>query len=49
MAKDDVSKYLASIGSRGGKTTAKNMTRQQRVERAKKAAAARHEKKGGKS
>jgi len=42
MAKqDDVSKYLAKIGSKGGKAAALKMTKEQRSERARKAVEAR--------
>ena len=49
MGSEEVSKYLAKIGSTGGKKAAQGMTKEQRSARAKKAAAARHGvKKGGK-
>jgi hypothetical protein len=43
-----VKAYLAEIGARGGKKTAAKLTKAQRVERARKAVAAREAKKGGK-
>ena len=42
---DDVSKYLAKIGSKGGKRAAASMTKEQRSERARNAALARFQKK----
>jgi len=48
MDKDELSKYMARMGSKGGKKAAAGMTKEQRSERAKKAAVARHGKKGGK-
>jgi hypothetical protein len=47
MKKSELSQYLAGIGSKGGKETAKRMTKAEKVARAKKAANARHAKKGG--
>jgi len=46
MDKSELSKYLAGIGSKGGKKAAANMTKAQRVARAKKAIAKRYAKKG---
>jgi hypothetical protein len=43
--KRHIEAYLAKIGSKGGKATAKKLTKEQRVERAQKAAAAREAKK----
>ena len=40
MGKTELSRYLAKIGSKGGKKTAAGMTKEQRVERARKAARA---------
>jgi hypothetical protein len=37
----EIKKYLAKIGSKGGKRAAANMTKEQRTERARKAAKAR--------
>jgi len=42
--KDVVKDYMRQIGSRGGKRTAQRMTKNQRVARARKAAAARYAK-----
>lgn len=39
-----ISEYMAEKGSKGGRTTASRMTKEQRVERAKKAIKARYEK-----
>jgi hypothetical protein len=39
--KQAIRAYLAEIGSKGGKTTAERLTKKQRVERARKAVAAR--------
>jgi hypothetical protein len=49
MDKTELSKYLAKIGSKGGKKAAAGMTKQQRVDRARKAAQAKAAKlaKGG--
>jgi hypothetical protein len=41
---NEVSRYLAKIGSKGGKRTAASMTQEQRSERARKAALARFSK-----
>lgn len=43
--KADLKAYLAEIGSRGGKKTARKLTKEQRVERARRAVAAREAKK----
>jgi len=40
MKKRELSKYLAKIGSKGGKKAAAGMTKEQRVARARKASAA---------
>jgi len=47
MASDKraVKAYLAEIGAKGGKATAEKLTKAQRVERARKAVAAREAKK----
>jgi hypothetical protein len=37
MKKGDLSKYLAKLGAKGGKAAAKQLTKQQRIERARKA------------
>jgi hypothetical protein len=37
MSKDEVRRYLASIGRKGGKTASARMTKQERIERARKA------------
>jgi hypothetical protein len=49
MDKDDISRYFAKVGSKGGKQTAKRLTKAQRVARARKAGLARaaKAKKGG--
>jgi hypothetical protein len=47
MGKEEISKYLAKLGSKGGKESAKRLTKKQRVERARKAGKARQAKKGG--
>jgi hypothetical protein len=47
MDKAELSKYLAKIGSQGGKKAAAKMTKEQRVARARKAALAKAAK-GGK-
>jgi hypothetical protein len=41
MTKAELSAYLAKIGSKGGKKAALRMTKEQRIERARKAAKAR--------
>ena len=35
MGKDEIRRYLASIGSKGGKAASARMTKQQRIERAR--------------
>ena len=45
VKKSELSKYLAALGSKGGKATAKNRTADQRKELARKAAQARWAKK----
>ncbi len=49
MGKEEISKYLAKLGSKGGKKSAAALTKQQRIERARKAGKARQAsaKKGG--
>jgi hypothetical protein len=42
--KQAVKAYLAEIGAKGGKATAKKLTKEQRIERARKAVAAREAK-----
>lgn len=37
MGKEEIRRYLASIGSKGGKAASARMTKQQRIERARKA------------
>jgi hypothetical protein len=44
MGKGEISDYLAKLGAKGGKATAQGMTKQQRVERARKAGKARQAK-----
>ena len=44
---NEVSRYLAKIGSAGGKKAARSMTKEQRIERARKAGKAKAAK-GGK-
>jgi hypothetical protein len=41
MEKEELSRYLAKLGAKGGKATGQRMTKQQRVERARKAGKAR--------
>lgn len=41
MDKDEISRYLAKVGSKGGKASAKRLTKQQRIERARTAGKAR--------
>ena len=41
----EVKRYLAEIGARGGKATAEKLTKEQRIERARKAVEAREAKK----
>ena len=48
MEKSELSKYMARIGSKGGKMAAQRMTQQQRTERARKAALAKAGKGGRK-
>lgn len=47
--KEEISAYLAKLGSKGGKASAKRLTKQQRIERARMAGKARQAKarKGG--
>ncbi|MCU1302424.1 MAG: hypothetical protein JWQ87_2708 [Candidatus Sulfotelmatobacter sp.] len=50
MDKDEISRYFAKVGSKGGKAAAKSLTQKQRTERARKAGKARQamaKKKGG--
>jgi hypothetical protein len=44
MKKSDIAKYLAKIGSAGGKKAASKMTAKERTERARKAGKARQAK-----
>jgi hypothetical protein len=44
MRKSELAKYMAKIGSKGGKTAAQRMTPEQRKERARKAALAKLQK-----
>ena len=37
MDNEDLSRYLAKLGAKGGKTTAQRLTKEQRIERARKA------------
>jgi len=37
MNKEELSHYLAKLGSKGGKTAAQRLTKEQRIERARKA------------
>ena len=37
MDKDDLSRYLAKLGAKGGKIAAQRLTKEQRIERARKA------------
>ena len=37
MDKEELSRYLAKLGSKGGKTAAQRLTKEQRIERARKA------------
>jgi hypothetical protein len=37
MDKEELSRYLAKLGSKGGKTSAQRLTKEQRIERARKA------------
>ena len=46
--KSELSQYLAKLGRRGGKATAKKMTAEQRKESARKAARARWARRKGK-
>jgi hypothetical protein len=46
MNKGDLSTYLAKIGSKGGKKAAQGMTKQHRIDRARKAAKAKAAKGG---
>lgn len=47
--KQTVKQYLSKIGSKGGKASAKNLTKEQRSARAKKAVDAREAKRGADS
>jgi hypothetical protein len=44
MGKKELSRYLAKLGSKGGKASAKRLTKQQRIERARAAGKARQAK-----
>jgi hypothetical protein len=46
--KKEISEFMKKMGSRGGKKAADNMTKKQRVKRAKQAVAAREAKRGRK-
>jgi hypothetical protein len=37
MDKEELSRYLAKLGAKGGKTAAQRLTKEQRIERARKA------------
>ena len=37
MGKDEVTRYLANIGRKGGKATSARMSKEERIERARKA------------
>lgn len=37
MDKEELSRYLAKLGAKGGKTTAQRLSKEQRIERARKA------------
>jgi hypothetical protein len=41
MDKNEISRYFAKVGSKGGKASAKRLTKQQRIERARAAGKAR--------
>jgi len=41
MDKNDISRYFAKVGSKGGTASAKSLTQKQRTERARKAGKAR--------
>lgn len=45
--KPEIKNYLAKIGAKGGLKAAAKLTKEQRIERARKAVAAREAKKGG--
>jgi hypothetical protein len=49
MDKDEISRYFAKVGSKGGKASAQRLTKKQRIERARAAGKARQAKakKGG--
>jgi hypothetical protein len=49
MGKEEISRYLAKLGSKGGKASAAALTKKERVERARRGGLARQEKakKGG--
>jgi hypothetical protein len=51
MDKEELSRYLAKLGAKGGKAAAQRLTKEQRIERARKAGKASQAKakKGGKS
>jgi hypothetical protein len=50
MDREELSRYLAKLGAKGGKTAAQRLTKEQRIERARKAGKASQAKakKGGK-
>jgi hypothetical protein len=45
--KKEISDYLAKLGAKGGKASADKLTKQQRIERARKAVQARERKRKG--
>jgi len=47
MGKKELSLYLAKLGAKGGRVSAEKLTKEQRIERARKAVAARERKKKG--
>jgi len=46
MDENELSKAMAEMGRRGGRASAKKLTKKQRIARAKKAVAAREKKRG---
>ena len=49
MGKEELRQYLSKLGAKGGKVSARRLTKEQRIERARKAGKARraNAKKGG--
>ena len=47
MDKEELSKYLAKLGAKGGKASAATLTKKERIERARKAGKGAKTKKGG--